>query len=216
MLSVDAGPPPPLTLPKVDDPEARALIDAAIAAGRITVCPGFGEGAIIEHYDNRHDGLTGAERHEARKEEGKRLTKAASPKRKRDKQIVEDYRAGMLVTKIMAKHGLKAVQSVRYIIKRDAPEIMQPRGRPASAKPAPKPKRAPAAPKPATPKPERPKAARHGRQRDSGKGGEALKLRGEGMSWPAIAEALGYAAAKGAAKEAKKHAERHGQPWPPA
>lgn len=60
-----------------------------------------------------------------------------------------------------------------------------------------------------------PEVVRHSRQRDSGMGGEALKLRGEGMSWTVIADRLGYAAGKGAWKEAKKYAERHGLPWPP-
>ena len=242
MFSTDPGPPPPLALPKVDDPEARALIDAAIAAGKVTVCPGVGEGASIEHYDDRHDGLTGAERRAALNDDWQRKVSAAlAPKRERDRQVVRDYRSGLSPARIMAKHGLKAVQSVRFIVKRDAPEIMRPRGRPTS-----KPRR------PRVDKAERnkqiaedydagmtpaqiaakhglslssakrivkttaPEIVRHSRQRDSGKGGEAWKLRSEGMSWPAIAEALGYASAKGAAKEARKHAERHGQPWPPA
>ena len=52
--------PPPLFLPKEGASSERALIDAAIAAGKVTVCPGVGEGEL-PHYANRFDGMTAAE-----------------------------------------------------------------------------------------------------------------------------------------------------------
>lgn len=60
------GPPAPLYLAKRSNPLDRHLIEEAIAAGKVTVCSGYGEGKT-EHYSDRFKGMTRAEYREALK-----------------------------------------------------------------------------------------------------------------------------------------------------
>ena len=216
MLEPDPGP-PPLFLPRRHgrpDPD-RPLIDAAIAAGRVTVCPGFGEGEVA-HWDARFDGMTLPEYLAAREGESRRK-QAVDEHFRRAAGADEDKATG--AERNRAGHPREQPRRPRIDNSARNRQIVEDYA--AGMSPARVAEKHGLAQKTALNivKRDAPEILRTSggwsRQRDAGKGAEALALRSQGLSWPKIAEALGYASAKGAAKEAGRFAKRHSLPWPP-
>lgn len=146
----------------------------------------------------------------------------------RDRQIVEDYRAGMSSVAIAKKHGFKGRESALYIVKRDAPELLRrhaERDRQIVAD------YGAGMSSDATGEKHGLKGSsvlyilkrdapeiirRHGFAAGTRrKAAEALALRiDEGLTWTAIAERAGYSSAQAAWAAARRVAEARGLSWP--